>query len=42
MKDAILEDNIVRCTMLADVKEILGLELSERENIECNYGVVEE
>jgi len=42
MKSAVLGDNVLRCTLLADVKEILGLEISERENIACNHGVVEE
>lgn len=41
MKAVLLEDNILRCSMLAGVKDLLGLPLTERENKECNYGVVE-
>jgi len=42
MRAVLLEDVSVRAAMLSDVKAILGLPLSLREQEECNYGVLEE
>jgi recombination protein RecA len=42
MKMRIAEDTALRCSLLCEVKEVLGMPLTVKELEECNHGVVEE
>ena len=42
MAEAVINDNVIRCSLLSDVKSILGLKITAKEMKDCKYGVVDE